>query len=241
MRLWLFLVVILILAAGPCLSAEQQVIKDTMDEYNYSLGYQVGREVLKYQLEFRDQALWQGVYDAVNNAEPFMTEEQIDLSLQQLLTPAVPAAASQTQPPQTNKADASQPKKAYRQRGEAYIAEISTKEGIKSLPGGAKYRVIKDGEGPHPKVSDSVMVNYKAYDIDGIVFDSTSRLGAPIPVEFKISKLLPGLIEALPKMKIGSVWEIILPARMAYKDVGPMAGQTVIYEMELVDILPEFH
>jgi len=241
MRLVPLWTIVLILTAYPCFSAEQQVIKDKMDELNYSLGYQLGLDVQKHQLELRSQALWQGVYDAANNAEPFMTQEQMDQSLKELQNPAASAPATTSQAADTKGKAASQPQKNYRQRGEAYLAEISTKEGINSLPNGVKYRVIKAGEGQQPKVTDSVMVNYKAYDIDGNVFDSTSRLGAPIPVEFKINKLLPGLIEALPKMKIGAIWEIIMPTRMAYKDTGPMAGQTVIYELELIDILPEYH
>jgi FKBP-type peptidyl-prolyl cis-trans isomerase len=49
---------------------------------------------------------------------------------------------------------------------------------------------------------------------------------------------MPGLTQALNMMREGDRWEIFIPARLAFKDVGPMAGQTVIYDLELVEILP---
>ena len=66
-------------------------------------------------------------------------------------------------------------------------------------------------------------------------------LGIPTPTEFKVNKLIPGLAQVLPMMREGDKWEIYIPTRMAYRDTGPLAGQTVIYEMELLEILPEFH
>lgn len=239
MRFLLLLICILMFAAGPCCSAEQEVIKDKIDEFNYTLGHQLGHEILQYQLEFRAQAVWQGIYDAVNNSEPFMTDEQMNLIFQQLLN-SPPETSAVSQKPVPEKKVTTEPVVRYRQRGEKYLADVSEKEDVISLPTGVSYRIIKAGEGQQPKASDSVMVNYKAYDIDGKVFDSTSRLGASIPAEFQISKLVPGLKQTLPMMKIGAVWEIFLPTRMAYKDTGPLAGQTVIYEMELLEILPEF-
>jgi len=243
----LVLCLVLLFITSPCMSAEQQpVIKDKMDEYNYSLGHQLGRKIIAHQLEFRPEALWQGVWDAVNDGVPYLSEEAMAEALKQLEDKASKAQQQAAVTPEAvaaggKKDDPAQRQRQYRQRGEKFIAENTAKEGVVSLSSGVQYRVIKPGEGQQPKVTDSVMVNYTATDIDGKVFNSSSVMGAQVPVEFKISKLLPGLIEVLPMMKVGAVWEIYLPTRMAYKDTGPMAGQTVIYEMELLEILPEFY
>ncbi|WP_029918121.1 FKBP-type peptidyl-prolyl cis-trans isomerase N-terminal domain-containing protein [Pelobacter seleniigenes] len=224
-------------AAVPVIAAEPQVIKDRLDEINYSLGYQLGQQLREKKLEFRPETLWQGVYDGANHAQPFMTEEAMRRVLEQL-APQSPAAAERPAPKTV------EPQKdiiGYRLEGQKFIAENSQKEGVESLPSGVQYKILKTGQGKHPQPTDAVLVNYKAKNVDGEVYDSSFPLGIPTPTEFKVNKLIPGLAQVLPMMREGDKWEIYIPTRMAYRDTGPMAGQTVIYEMELLEILPEFH
>ena len=56
--------------------------------------------------------------------------------------------------------------------GEKFLAENKKKPGVKSLPRGLQYKVIKEGTGAVPTDSSTVTVNYEGRLIDGTVFDS---------------------------------------------------------------------
>src|ERR1043165_9450819 len=66
-----------------------------------------------------------------------------------------------------------------REKGEAFLEENGKKEGVKTLPSGLQYRVLKEGDGKHPKKSDKVVVQYKGTFIDGREFDSSYKRGEP--------------------------------------------------------------
>ncbi len=240
MKRYFLLVPLLLISFSLGFSAEQQqdqqIIKDALDETNYSLAYQLGRKLLEKEVEFRPDVIWQGLFDGYRNSSPHMTEEAMQAIWQQFEEQSPLPTAAQNQVKRVTNAVV-----GYRLKGQKFIAENSTKEGVNSLASGVQYKVLKTGQGKQPKPSDTVMVNYKAKTIEGYVYDSSYPLGIPTPTELKISALIPGLSETLPKMKEGDKWEIYIPTRMAYKDSGPMAGQTVIYELELLEILPEFH
>ena len=50
--------------------------------------------------------------------------------------------------------------------GEAFLAANKNKPGIKTLPSGLQYQVLKEGKGPKPKATDTVKANYKGTLID---------------------------------------------------------------------------
>ena len=53
------------------------------------------------------------------------------------------------------------------QKGEQFLKENAAKEGVKTLPSGLQYKVIKEGEGKSPKATDTVVVHYKGTLIGG--------------------------------------------------------------------------
>jgi len=125
--------------------------------------------------------------------------------------------------------------------GAAFLATNKTKPGVVSLPDGLQYKVIKNGSGDPgnpdatPGANDVVKVNYTGKFVDGKVFDSSKGT----PVSFPVGGVIPGFSEALMKMKKGSVWEVYIPANLAYGAAGapPVIGpnQTLIFTIELVD------
>ena len=130
--------------------------------------------------------------------------------------------------------------------GEAFLAENKSKEGVKTqevtLPGGKtaefQYKVITEGTGDTPKSNDVVQVNYRGTLIDGTEFDSSARHG-PGPTTLRVNQIPRGWSEALQMMKVGSKWDIYIPASLAYgeRSVGIIQpGSTVIREVELVGI-----
>jgi len=125
-----------------------------------------------------------------------------------------------------------------KQRGEAFLAENKKKEGVKTLPSGLQYKVVKAGSGKKPKLDDTVTVQYRGTLIDGTEFDSSFRRGQP--ATFPVSGVIPGWTEALPLMEEGAKWQLFIPPKLAYGErgagglIGPNA--TLIFEVELISI-----
>jgi len=122
--------------------------------------------------------------------------------------------------------------------GKKFLEDNKNKPGVKVLPDGMQYIVMKEGTGPMPTASDTVTCHYHGTLIDGTVFDSSVDRGQP--AEFTVSGVLKGWIEALQMMKVGSKWKLFIPAELAYGDrsAGPkiQANSTLIFEVELLSI-----
>ena len=129
---------------------------------------------------------------------------------------------------------------AGREKGEAFLAENGKKEGVKTLPSGLQYRVLKEGDGKHPAKADQVVVHYKGMLIDGREFDSSHKRGEP--AKFGVTQVIKGWTEALQLMKEGSKWMLYIPWRLAYGDkgTGKLIGpnETLVFEVELIAVMP---
>jgi FKBP-type peptidyl-prolyl cis-trans isomerase len=85
---------------------------------------------------------------------------------------------------------------------------------VEKTASGLQYRVVHAGKGQKPKPTDQVRVHYEGRLMDGTVFDSSYKRGEPIV--FPLNKLVPGWIEALQMMEVGSKWELLLPPHLGY-------------------------
>jgi FKBP-type peptidyl-prolyl cis-trans isomerase FklB len=124
-----------------------------------------------------------------------------------------------------------------KEAGEKFLAENAKKEGVKVLPSGVQYKVIKEGTGAMPKDTSMVKVHYEGKTIDGEVFDSSYKKGQP--VDLRANQVIKGFTEALVHMPVGSVWEVYIPQDMAYGE--RQAGQikpfsALTFKIELLGI-----
>ena len=120
--------------------------------------------------------------------------------------------------------------------GEKFLAENAKKEGVKVLPSGVQYKVIKEGSGEIPKDSSMVVVNYEGKTIDGTVFDSSY---GKEPVTFPANRVIKGWTEALCHMPVGSIWEVYIPQELAYgeRSTGQLKPfSALIFKIELISI-----
>lgn len=124
------------------------------------------------------------------------------------------------------------------QIGSQFLAQNRLKPGIVTLPDGLQYKVLVQGKGPKPTQNDTVTVNYAGKLINGTEFDSSYKRGEP--ATFPLSGVISGWTEALQLMPQGSVWELYIPASLAYGEQGmpPVIGpnETLIFKVELLDI-----
>ena len=124
--------------------------------------------------------------------------------------------------------------------GEKFLAANAKKPGVKVLPSGLQYKVIKAGQGEVPNATDEVELIYEGRLIDGTVFDATSKHGGAKTDKFRAGNLIKGWTEALTTMPVGSKWQIYIPYELAYGE--RQAGQippysTLIFDLELVSIV----
>lgn len=123
--------------------------------------------------------------------------------------------------------------------GAAFMAANLSKEGVKELPGGIQYEIIKEGTGAKPELRDKVKAHYKGTLLDGNEFDNSFKRGQPFSAP--LTALIKGWQIALPEMKEGSHWRLWIPSDLAYGDRGAGAnipgGATLIFEVELIEIV----
>lgn len=122
-------------------------------------------------------------------------------------------------------------------KGEAFLAENAKKEGVKVLPSGVQYKVIKEGNGEIPADTSRVLCSYEGRLIDGTVFDSSYKNNNNKPIEFRANQTIPGWTEAVTHMPVGSTWEVYIPYNQAYgtREIGPIKPFSVlIFKLELV-------
>ncbi len=122
--------------------------------------------------------------------------------------------------------------------GEQFLLENGKRAEVKTTASGLQYEVIKEGDGAKPVASDQVVVHYTGKLIDGTVFDSSEERGEP--ATFGVTQVIPGWVEALQLMNVGSRWRLFIPSALAYgpQGAGGLIGpnQTLVFDVELLAI-----
>lgn len=124
-----------------------------------------------------------------------------------------------------------------KKKGEAWMAANAKKAGVKTLPSGVQYKVIKEGNGVMPKDTSLVTVNYEGRLIDGTVFDSSYKRGQA--VDLRANQVIKGWTEALVHMPAGSVWEVYIPQELAYgeREQGQIKPYSpLVFKIELIKV-----
>ena len=120
-----------------------------------------------------------------------------------------------------------------------FLETNGKKEGVITLDSGLQYEVIATGEGKTPVETDQVKCHYEGKLLNNQIFDSSIKRGEP--AEFGVTQVIPGWVEALQLMTVGSKWRLYVPYEMAYGPQGiPNAippYSTLIFEVELLEIL----
>jgi FKBP-type peptidyl-prolyl cis-trans isomerase FklB len=199
-----------------------------MDEaarMNYALGYQLGRDLAG--TETRPDALIKGLEDGRAGKAAALNEQEMEAALTKL---------QQQINDQRAKSQAAAAQKAAA-AGSAFLADNAKKPGVKTTTSGLQYKVVKDGSGRAPKAGDTVTVHYRGTLVDGTEFDSSHKRGQP--ATFPVLGVIPGWTEALQMMKEGAQWQLVIPPDLAYGDRGPLAGQVLIFDVELISAAAE--
>jgi len=128
--------------------------------------------------------------------------------------------------------------KAAKAEGENFLAENAKKPGVKTLPSGLQYEVLREGNGRKPTATDQVECHYEGTLINGQVFDSSYRRGET--ATFGLNQVIKGWTEGLQLMQEGAKYRFFIPYNLAYGEQG--AGQAIppyaalIFDVELIKV-----
>ncbi|WP_263833807.1 FKBP-type peptidyl-prolyl cis-trans isomerase [Sulfurospirillum oryzae] len=122
--------------------------------------------------------------------------------------------------------------------GKKYLAQNAKNKNVKTTKSGLQYEVLALGSGEKPKKESIVLMNYKAYLVNGKVFDSTYERKEP--AHLSMVNIVDGLQEGLMLMPEGSKYKLVIPSDLAYGNADMQeipGGSTVVFEVELTKVL----
>ena len=225
---------VLLLAAPACgqePAAAQPKPESLEQRASYAIGLNLAQNLKQQHVPVDTELLVRGLRDGLSGATPALTNEEIQATMQ---TFQQQMAARQEDERRTAGA-------ANAAKSEEFLARNREQAGVETTASGLQYQVLTPGEGPTPKATDRVRVHYRGTLLDGTQFDSSYDRGNP--AVFEVGKVIPGWVEALQLMKVGSKWKLWIPPALAYAErgagnaIGP--NQTLVFEVELLAIEPQ--
>lgn len=203
--------------AAPAPGGGGAELKDLKQKASYGIGLGIGKSFKSQSIDIDADTLAKGIKDSMEG-KPLLTDEQVG---------------------EVMKAFQEEMLSKVKKESEAFLAENKKKPGVKTLPSGLQYQVLKEGTGKSPKSTDNVTVNYEGKLINGTVFDSSYKTGQPIT--FQVDGVIKGWTEALQLMKPGAKYRLFIPSELGYGATPRPGGQirphdALIFDVELISV-----
>ena len=204
-------------------------MKTNMDSVSYAIGADIGANLKRSKMDSLNVDIMAvGLRDGLDSTVK-IDEEKLRVVMEGFMAKMQGARQAE----EMQKADGN------RAAGEAYLAENAKREGVVTTPSGLQYEVSQMGTGAKPAAADQVKVHYTGTLVDGTVFDSSVERGEP--AVFGVGQVIPGWVEGLQLMPVGSKWKLFIPSDLAY---GPSGGggkipgnSVLVFEVELLEIV----
>jgi peptidylprolyl isomerase len=104
------------------------------------------------------------------------------------------------------------------------------------LPSGLASKVLQKGTGKvKPKPEETVKVHYSGWTTDGNMFDSS--VVRKLPATFPLNRVIPGWTQGVGLMVVGEKRRMWIPDVMAYKGQPSRPQGTLVFDVELLEIL----
>ena len=225
----LFVSMICLGLAAPLFADGTNQLADEKSRVSYAIGLSIGHNFKQQGLDIDPDLVGRAIKDVVTGGTELLNESQMRETLQNF--------QKEFRTRQLTK---------FKVEGEAFLATNKLNPGVKTLsvtlPSGQtselQYLVITNGDGPVPKATDRVSVNYRGTLINGTEFDSSFKRGRP--ATFPVSGVIPGWTQALEKMSVGSKWKLFIPSELAYGERGSQPtippNSTLLFDVELLSI-----
>ncbi len=219
--------------AAPAIETKPAVPLDAAtlkEKVSYFYGADVARSFQENKVDISMESFLQGLKDTVDKKPTKYTTEELEAAMNQFAQAMV--AKQQKEMAEAGAKNAAE--------GEKFLADNAKRKGVTTTASGLQYEIIKKGDGAKPAASDTVTVHYHGTLVSGKVFDSS--VDRKEPATFPVGGVIPGWVEALQLMPLGSKWKLFIPSKLAYADrgagpeIGP--GSALIFEVELLNIAP---
>ena len=197
--------------------------KSNTDSASYGIGVRIAQNLKSQGFDGVNQDLLKrAIGDVLQNKTLAIPDSLIDASLESYHKKSMDSKSA-----------------VAKKEGADFLAANAKKPGVKVLPDGLQYEVIKaSSDTTHPLLTDKVKCHYHGTLINGKVFDSSVDRGEPIT--FPLNGVIKGWQEAVQLMTVGSKWKLFIPSDLAYGDqqAGPSIapGSTLIFTVELLGI-----
>jgi FKBP-type peptidyl-prolyl cis-trans isomerase FklB len=208
-------------------NTDKIVLKTRMDTISYIIGLDYGIGIREERIDANKLAIYKGLSDGLAGTSVLTDSAKNEIidEFNELLKARLEKEGMENL-------------KKNKLEGKKFLEENIDVEGVVQLPGGLQYKVLKEGTGPKPQATDSVIVHYRAMFINRDVFDMSYDRG---PAGFKLNEVTKGLSQGIRLMKEGAIYELYIPPELAYGDQTFAktipAGSTLIYTIELIDVI----
>lgn len=198
------------------------LLKNATDSLSYAIGILDGNFFRTQGLDnINSSALGQGFSDVMKGNTLF-TAEQAD---QIVRTELQKNARKKIQP--------------AIEEGKKFLAENAKRPGVKQTASGLQYEIITMGTGAKPADTSVVKIHYEGTLINGTYFDGSRKRGEPLV--YPLNKLIPGWVEGVQLMPVGSRFKLYIPYQLGYGEQGSgeaiPGGSTLIFDVELLEIV----
>ena len=217
---------VLSLCGGAVLAQKKESPKTQKDKVSYSIGINIGKNMKMQGVDIEQGFLIQGIKDGLNNAKTAMSDKDMDATMKLF------SQEMSTKMQAKQKVEGDKNKK----EGDAFLAANKKKSGVITLPSGLQYKILKEGSGAKPTLSQTVKCHYRGTFANGTEFESSYSRE---PVEFPVGQVIKGWTEALQLMPTGSKWQLYIPSDLAYGptgqgQIGP--NSVLIFDIELLSV-----
>lgn len=217
---------VILLLQHPVIASAQEVAQDgVIHRFSYAVGYQVGQQLMADGQGLDTEQVTAAIGDVLQGRKPRLTMVQMQ------------GAIDEYQQMRRNKHEEQVTHNLF--QGRVFLDKNRQQDGVIEVSPQLQYRVVKSGSGKKPRVSDTVVLNYRVSKLDGSILDDSYTRNDPATTP--ISGLIKGWQEILPKMEEGAIWKIFVGPELAYgsdgagETIGP--NETLMFDIELVRVV----
>lgn len=206
---------------------EAQVLKTQRDVQSYGIGVNVAKSFKRDAVDIDLGLLVKGMKDVMAGDKLLMPEKELRLAMNSFQSELRQKAAARSRIAAVDN----------KKKGDDFLAQNKTREGVVTLASGVQYKILKAGDGKLPTEATTVECHYRGTLLDGTEFDSTEP---GKPATLKVAQQIAGWKEAVKLMPVGSTWQLYIPPQLAYgprgvgSDIGP--NETLVFEVELLAV-----
>lgn len=219
-------------------SKELPAPETILEKMSYAQGHSTGRNTLRDSVVMDMDYFVKGYYDGLEQKFPWMDPEQLQAAKDSFALIIQKRMDAQMMAIEKKRKEQGEKMKILT---EDFLSDYMKKSGVVSINDSAFYMVKKSGNGPVPEMKDVVEMEVILKTPEGTEVANTINDGQPLIAG--VGEVLPGWQAALKRMKVGSEWEIVVPPKYGYADMGygdkVPPNSALILNISLIRILPE--